>query len=182
VISSFYLLTFGVLLIYGAHRLTTWMHARGWIRWKMRRGTSSGLGNAVLGAQIIFQPQIREVLEIRLEEPSQAGESGDPPESGAEGWGPPMAADERRERGHVQSFDAGQGSGRITSDEFYDVLLLDVRQSQQSPASAAVNLREGQAVEYSRQVQSGPHGPRLVATDVVPVDEPEPEAGICSSG
>ena len=93
-IASFYLLTFGVLLIYGVHRLTSWMHARGWIRWKMRRGTSSGLGNAVLGAQMIFQPQIREVLEIRLDERAEAGESGDPPESGEAGWETPLTPDE----------------------------------------------------------------------------------------
>jgi cold shock CspA family protein len=162
--AGFYLLTFGVLLIYGVHRLTTWMHARGWIRWKMRRGTSSGLGNAVLGAQMIFQPQIREVLEIRLEEPSEAGESGDPPESGADGWGPSMAADDRRERGHVRSFDASTGCGQITSDEFYDVLFVQ---------AAALEVREGQPVEYSRQIKSGPHGPRVVAVDVRIVDAAE---------
>ena len=80
--SGFHLLTAGVLLIYVVYRLSSWMHARGWIRWRMRRGTSSALGNAVLGAQIIFQPQIRDALEVRLEEPSEAGESGDPPTPG----------------------------------------------------------------------------------------------------
>jgi hypothetical protein len=93
-LASFYLLTFGVLLIYGVHRVTSWMHTRGWIRWKMRRGTSSGLGNAVLGAQVIFQPQIREVLEIRLDERGEAGESGDPPEPGVAGWETPLTPDE----------------------------------------------------------------------------------------
>ena len=85
-IVSFYLLTFGVLSIYVFYRVTTRMHARGWIHWKMRRGTSSGLGNAMLGAQMIFQPPVREVLEVRLEERGEAGESGDPPEPGSEGW------------------------------------------------------------------------------------------------
>jgi cold shock CspA family protein len=170
VIDSFYLLTFGVLLIYGFHRLTTWMHARGWIRWKMRRGTSSGLGNAVLGAQMIFQPQIRDVLEIRLEEPAEAGESGDPPEPGVDGWSPSMAADDRRERGHVRSFDAEKGWGQISSDEFYDVLFVQ---------AAVLDLGEGQPVEYSRQIQFGPQGPRVVAVDVVIVNEsrtPNPES------
>jgi hypothetical protein len=86
VIVSFYLLTFGFLSIYVFYRVTTWMHARGWIQWKMRRGTSSGLGNAMLGAQMIFQPPIREVLEVRLDERGEAGESGDPPEPGSEDW------------------------------------------------------------------------------------------------
>jgi cold shock CspA family protein len=162
VIDSFYLLTFGVLLIYGFHRLTTWMHARGWIRWKMRRGTSSGLGNAVLGSQMIFQPQVRDALEVRLEEPAEAGESGDPPEPGAEGSGPTMAADDRRERGHVRSFDAEKGWGQITSDEFYDVLFVQ---------AGSLEFREGLPVEYSRQIQSGPRGPRVVAADVFVVDE-----------
>lgn len=170
-ISGFYLLTFGVLLIYACHRLTGWMHARGWIHWKMRRGTSSGLGNAVLGAQTIFQPQIREVLEIRLEEPSEAGESGDPPDPGAEGWGTPMAADERRERGHVRSFDPGKGNGRITSDEFYDVLWVHGAQIRQGDAESVQTLQEGQRVEYARHIQSGPHGPRVVAVDVVIVND-----------
>ena len=56
------------------------MHRRGWIRRRMRRGTSSALGNAMLGVQVILEPQIREVLEMRLEDPSEAGESGDPPD------------------------------------------------------------------------------------------------------
>ena len=46
----------------------------------MRRGTSSALGNAMLGVQVILEPQNREVLEMRLEDPSEAGESGDPPD------------------------------------------------------------------------------------------------------
>jgi hypothetical protein len=121
---SFYLLTFGVLFVFAFHRLTSWMHARGWIRWKMRRGTSSGLGNAVLGAQMIFQPQIREVLEVRLDERAEAGESGDPPDPGAEGEGPELAAGDRRERGRVRWFDAIKGHGQIESEEFYDLLWV----------------------------------------------------------
>jgi cold shock CspA family protein len=168
VTSSFYLLTFGVLLIYAVHRVTTWMHGRGWIRWKMPRGTSSGLGNAMLGAQMIFQPQVREVLEVRLEEPSEAGESGDPPEPGADAWGAAMAAGERRERGHVRWFKPAEGHGQITSDEFYDVLWVHSAGVRQ-PGDHGGGLREGHAVEYIRHVQSGPHGPRLIAMDVVVV-------------
>lgn len=81
-IGSFQLLVFGVLSIYLFHRLTRWLHRRGWIQWKMRRGTSSALGNAVLGVQSIFQPPIRDVLEVRLEEADEAAESGDPPDPG----------------------------------------------------------------------------------------------------
>lgn len=111
-ITSFYLLTFGVLLIYGFHRLTSWMHGRGWIRWKMRRGTSSGLGNAVLGAQVIFQPQVREVLEIRLDERGQAGESGDPPEPGVAGWETPLTPAELSDVESLEEADAAGGPSR----------------------------------------------------------------------
>jgi hypothetical protein len=33
---------------------------------------------------MIFQLQIRDVLEVRLDERGEAGESGDPPDPGAE--------------------------------------------------------------------------------------------------
>lgn len=166
-ITSFQILVFGVLFIYAFNRLTRWMHRRGWIRWRMRRGTSSGLGNAVLGVQMIFQPPIRDVLEIRMEEPSEAGESGDPPDPGTDpgAWETPIAADDRRERGHVPWFKSHKGYGRITSDEFNDVLFVHF--SGIRGESTFRDLREGQNVEYSRQIHPGPHGARAVAVDVV---------------
>ncbi|MEN3338859.1 MAG: Cold-shock DNA-binding domain [Acidobacteriota bacterium] len=164
--TSYYLLTFGVLFIFALHRVTTWMYARGWISWQMRRGTSSGLGNAMLGAQLIFQPQVREVLEVRLAEPSEAGESGDPPEPGAEGWGISMAADERRERGRVRWFDPDRGVGQIESEEFYDVLWVHAEHLRSRGSGVPVAVREGEQVEYVRHVRSGPQGPHLLAVDV----------------
>ena len=123
--TGFYLLTFGVLLIYGFHRVTGWLHARGWIRWKVRRGTSSGLGNAVLGAQMILQPQIRDVLEVRLDERGETGESGDPPDPGAH-------------------------DGRITSDEFYDEPSVHVvgspRERRRGPPRAAIARRSASRI------------------------------------
>jgi hypothetical protein len=80
--TSFELLVLGVLLIYSCRRVSHWMHRRGWIRWKMRRGTSSSLGNAVLGVQGIFEPAAREIIEARLEERADEGEPGDPPDPG----------------------------------------------------------------------------------------------------
>jgi hypothetical protein len=79
-ITSFQLLLAGVLIIFALHRTTRWMHRRGWIRWTMRRGTSSALGNAVMGVQTIFQPQTRDVLEAKLEEHDEEAGAGDPPE------------------------------------------------------------------------------------------------------
>ena len=80
-VSPFEVLLGGVLLIYVSQTVTRWMHRRGWIQWKMR-GTSSALGNAVMGVQVLYQPQVREVLEARMDEAEEARESGDPPEPG----------------------------------------------------------------------------------------------------
>jgi hypothetical protein len=79
---SFELLVFGVLLMYGVRRLSHAMHRRGWIRWKMRRGTSSALGNAVLGVHTIFQPAVRDEIQARLEEHAEQAQPGDPPDPG----------------------------------------------------------------------------------------------------
>jgi hypothetical protein len=79
--TAFEMLVGGVLVIYTAQRVTRWMHRRGWIHWKMR-GTSSALGNAVMGVQVFYQPQVREVIEARMDEEGEAGESGDPPDPG----------------------------------------------------------------------------------------------------
>ena len=80
--TPFELLLSGVIIISTAQRVTRWMHRRGWIQWKMR-GTSSGLGNAVMGVQVFYQPQVKEVLEARMDAQGEAGESGDPPDPGA---------------------------------------------------------------------------------------------------
>lgn len=76
------LLTFGAIAIYGGHRLFCWMDQRGWIYYRRRRGTSAALGNALLQVQTFYQPAVQELLEARLEEPAEAAESGDPPDSG----------------------------------------------------------------------------------------------------
>jgi hypothetical protein len=73
------LLVAGVLIVFVVTRTARWMHRRGWIGWNVR-GSSTALGNAMMGVQVIYQPQIREVLEQRLEEPDETRESGDPPD------------------------------------------------------------------------------------------------------
>jgi hypothetical protein len=78
-LGSFQLLVCGILLVYAVRRVSHWMHRHGWIRWKMRRGTSSALGNAVMGVQGIFEPPVREIVEARLEEHAEQGLPGDPP-------------------------------------------------------------------------------------------------------
>jgi intracellular septation protein A len=80
-VDAFELLLIGVIAIYLFQRITRWMHRRGWIQWKPR-GTSAALGNAVIGVQTFFQPQMREVLESRLEEHDEREASGEPPDPG----------------------------------------------------------------------------------------------------
>ena len=82
--TAFVLLTVGVLAIYSGHRLLVWMEGRGWIYYRRRRGTSAALGNALLSVQTFYQPSVKQVLEARLEEPTDAAESGDEPETGKE--------------------------------------------------------------------------------------------------
>lgn len=95
--SVFLLLTFGVIGIYVAHRGLCWMDDHGWIYYRRRRGTSAALGNALLQVQTFYQPSVEEVLEARLEEPTEAAESGDPP---LDGPGEPRRdEDQERNRG-----------------------------------------------------------------------------------
>lgn len=72
----------GVLVIYATHRTLGWMERRGWIYYRRRRGTSAALGNALLQVQSFYQPSVTEILEVRLEEPVEEADSGDPPSPG----------------------------------------------------------------------------------------------------
>jgi cold shock CspA family protein len=71
----------------------------------------------------------------------------------------------KREHGRVRWFKSDKGYGRITSDEFNDVLFVHFSDIVQDGGFRA--LSEGQRVEYTRTFQPGPHGVRAVATDVV---------------
>jgi CspA family cold shock protein len=71
----------------------------------------------------------------------------------------------KRERGRVRWFKAAKGYGRITSDESNEILFVHF--SSIVGNSDYRRLTEGQAVEYTRTVQPGPHGDRAVAVDVV---------------
>ena len=68
---------------YGLHRLALWAEARGFVYYRRRRGSSGALGNALLEVQSIFEPAQRHVIEERVQERSEAAESGDPPRVGA---------------------------------------------------------------------------------------------------
>ena len=68
--------------VYGLHRLGLWMEARGWIYYRKKHGSSSGLGTAFLEIQSLFEPSKRHVLEVRRNEDSEDEDSGDPPKPG----------------------------------------------------------------------------------------------------
>jgi cold shock CspA family protein len=78
-----------------------------------------------------------------------------------------MPDDLKRERGRVRWFKADKGYGRITSDEFNDVLFVQFSSIVQDGGFR--ELREGQVVEYTRAIAPGPHGERPVALGVVSV-------------
>ena len=73
----------------------------------------------------------------------------------------------KRERGRVRWYQADKGYGRITSDEFNDVLFVHF--SSIITAGGFRELRQGEAVEFTRTIQPGPSGERPVALDVVSV-------------
>lgn len=103
-ISYLDLLVLGVLAIFVVDSVIRWMHRRGWVQWKPR-GTSSALGNAVMAVQLIYQPQVREVLEQRLAQPDEPGESGDPPSDDDPGYG------ELDDTGAIDALDEGGQEG-----------------------------------------------------------------------
>jgi cold shock CspA family protein len=73
----------------------------------------------------------------------------------------------KRERDRVRWFKIDKGYGRITSDEFNDILFVHFSSIIQEGGFRA--LREGQLVEYTRSLGPGPRGSRAVATEVVVV-------------
>jgi len=61
-------------------RLALWMERRGWIYWRHSKPSPSSLGNALLQAQSLLEPDKQALLEIWQDEHAEEGESGDPPD------------------------------------------------------------------------------------------------------
>ena len=76
-----------------------------------------------------------------------------------------MPDDLKRERGRVRWYKADKGYGRITSDELNDILFVHFSSIVQDGGFR--ELRQGQAVEFTRTIQPGPNGERPVARNVV---------------
>lgn len=76
-------------------RLLLAAEARGWIYWRRRKASPGSLGNALLSAQALLQPEVRHVVEERSavrkdeegkgEPPGLAGDGGAPGASGEVG-------------------------------------------------------------------------------------------------
>ena len=59
----------GAGVLYGLHRLSSWMEDRGWIYYRKKRGSSGSM----------LEPGKRYVLEEKRKEDVDDEESGDPP-------------------------------------------------------------------------------------------------------
>jgi hypothetical protein len=73
----------GAGVLYGLHRLSSWMEDRGWIYYRKKRGSSGTLGSAFLEVQSMLEPGKRYVLEEKRKEDVDDEESGDPPAGGS---------------------------------------------------------------------------------------------------
>jgi hypothetical protein len=56
--------------------------ARGWIYYRRNEPKRSGLGNAFLEIQKIWEPSKEAMVEVMKEEKKEQSDSGDPPEPG----------------------------------------------------------------------------------------------------
>jgi hypothetical protein len=78
---------FALLLAgWGAWRLTGWLASGCRLPLRRRRGTASGFANAGLAAQVFYQPNAQQAIEMTLGEEARRedDDEGDPPEPGAE--------------------------------------------------------------------------------------------------
>jgi hypothetical protein len=65
-------------------RLLLAAERRGWLYYRKERARPGGVGNAVLAAHALVEPQMRALVEQRAERPAESEAAGDPPLPGAE--------------------------------------------------------------------------------------------------
>jgi len=58
------------------------MESRGWIYYRRKKPSQTGLGNAFLEIQTLLDPSKKAMVEFRKEEKKEQSDSGDPPEPG----------------------------------------------------------------------------------------------------
>lgn len=73
-------------------RLLLAAERRGWLYYRKERARPGGVGNALLAAHALVEPQMRAFVEQRAERPTEREAAGDPPLPGAE-------AEDERQRG-----------------------------------------------------------------------------------
>jgi hypothetical protein len=73
------LVTAALAVVYGLHRLGLWAERRGWIRYRLKRGSSGTLSSAFLEVHSLVEPSRRHVLEHVRRDTMESYESGEPP-------------------------------------------------------------------------------------------------------
>jgi hypothetical protein len=77
-----YLIGFGIvgalLALWALHRFLLWCEARGWIYYLRKQGGGSGVGNALLEAQSLFEPDRRPTIEAMQAEQKDSQQSAAP--------------------------------------------------------------------------------------------------------
>lgn len=70
--------------LFALDRLLLAAERRGWIYYRRERARPGGVGNALLAAHALVEPQMRALIEQRAERPAESEAAGDPPLPGAE--------------------------------------------------------------------------------------------------
>lgn len=66
--------------LYLLHRLALWAEARGYIFYLRTRPSPGSIGNALLEAHSLLEPDRRALIEALREQPSEETDSGAPPD------------------------------------------------------------------------------------------------------
>jgi len=70
--------------LWALDRLLLGAERRGWVYYRKERARPGGVGNALLAAHALLEPQMRALVEQRAEHPAESEAAGDPPRPGGE--------------------------------------------------------------------------------------------------
>ena len=73
-----------VALILALDRVLLWMESEGWINYRRNKLSRGGAMYHMLQLHSIYEPGIRQIIEVKYHEEQDEDESGDPPEPGKE--------------------------------------------------------------------------------------------------
>ncbi len=54
-----------LIIIFGLDRIGLWAEKKGYIYWRKKRSSSSGLGNALGALHAFYQPEVDHIIEIK---------------------------------------------------------------------------------------------------------------------